>query len=106
MAIKTGTIKQKILLPASPFEVYDAFIDEKKHSIFTGSKATCDPTVGGARQRADAGLGRDNNELTHAPPGRRAPDIGRTLGGDNATGRRLPEGGIGAGVSHQHNNVN
>lgn len=44
---KTKTIRQKVLLPATPAEVYEAFIDAKKHSKFTGSKATCDPTVGG-----------------------------------------------------------
>jgi uncharacterized protein YndB with AHSA1/START domain len=45
--MKTETIRQKVLVPAAPSEVYEAFIDPKKHSEFTGSKATCDPKVGG-----------------------------------------------------------
>jgi len=44
---KTETIKQKVLIPATPIEVYEAFMDAKRHSKFTGSKATCDPKVGG-----------------------------------------------------------
>jgi activator of HSP90 ATPase len=44
---KTETIKQNVSVPATPEEVYEAFIDPKKHSKFTGSKATCDPKVGG-----------------------------------------------------------
>ncbi len=45
--IRTKTIKQKILIPARPVEIYDAFLDEHKHSTFTGAKATCDRRVGG-----------------------------------------------------------
>ncbi len=32
-------IKQKIFISASPDDVYDALMDEKKHAKFTGSKA-------------------------------------------------------------------
>lgn len=32
-------IKQKIFISASPMEVYEALMDEKKHSEFTGAKA-------------------------------------------------------------------
>ncbi len=45
--LKTKTIKQKTTIPAAPAEVYDAFLDAKKHTAFTGSKATCVPKVGG-----------------------------------------------------------
>ena len=45
--LKTATIKQKAFIPAPPDEVYDALLDEKKHSEFTGVKATCDRRVGG-----------------------------------------------------------
>jgi activator of HSP90 ATPase len=41
------TIKQKITISASPKEVYDAYVDPKKHSQFTDSKATGKPVVGG-----------------------------------------------------------
>lgn len=37
--MKTKTIKQTIIFKANPNKVYEAFMDEKKHSEFTGSKA-------------------------------------------------------------------
>ena len=46
LAIKKSTITQKVIVEATPTEVYDAFVDPKKHSEFTGSKATGKPTVG------------------------------------------------------------
>ena len=45
--MKVKTIEQKVTVPATPDEVYDAFMDPEKHSAFTGSKATCDARVGG-----------------------------------------------------------
>lgn len=42
------TIKQTEFIPAKHEEVYDAFMNAKKHSAFTGSKATSDPRVGGS----------------------------------------------------------
>lgn len=45
--MKVTTIRQKTLIPATPNEVYEAFMDSRKHSEFTGSKATCNPKVGG-----------------------------------------------------------
>jgi uncharacterized protein YndB with AHSA1/START domain len=47
MKSKVRTIKQKVVIPASPKEVYDAYVDPKKHSKFTGSKATGKAVVGG-----------------------------------------------------------
>ncbi len=47
MNTKVTTIKQKVIIPASPKEVYDAYVDPKKHSKFTGSKATGKAVVGG-----------------------------------------------------------
>src|SRR5690349_22725823 len=46
-ALKTKTIRQVAFIPAKPVENYDAFLNEKKHSAFTGAKATCDRRVGG-----------------------------------------------------------
>jgi len=43
----TKVIKQIVFIPAKPVQVYDAYIDAKKHSDFTGGKATCNPKVGG-----------------------------------------------------------
>ena len=47
MKTKVKTIKQKVIIPASPKEVYDAYVDPKKQSEFTGSKATGKAVVGG-----------------------------------------------------------
>jgi activator of HSP90 ATPase len=47
MKTKVRTIKQKVVIPVSPKEVYDAYVDPKKHSKFTGSKATGKAVVGG-----------------------------------------------------------
>ena len=44
--MKTETIKQKLIVHAKPIEVYEAFVDAKKHSAITGSKATGKPKVG------------------------------------------------------------
>lgn len=43
---KTTVIKQEAFIPATPEEVYDAFLDGKKHSEFTGSKAVSSAKVG------------------------------------------------------------
>jgi activator of HSP90 ATPase len=41
-------IKQTVIIPnASPKQVYDAYVDPKKQSEFTDSKATGKPKVGG-----------------------------------------------------------
>ncbi len=45
--MKLGTIRQTVLIDASPAEVYEAFADPKKHGAFTGQKATGAPKVGG-----------------------------------------------------------
>jgi activator of HSP90 ATPase len=61
--MKVTTIKQKTLIPATPDEVYEAFMDAKKHSAFTGSKATCDPKVGGEFTAWDEYISGKNLEL-------------------------------------------
>ena len=40
MPLKFGTIEQTVFFDALPEEVYDALLDPKKHSEFTGSPAT------------------------------------------------------------------
>jgi len=47
LGIKTGTIRQKVLIDATPDEVYNALMSARIHSEFTGSKATIVPKVGG-----------------------------------------------------------
>lgn len=63
MSMKATTIKQKTLIPATPNEVYDAFMEAKKHSAFTGSKATSDPKVGGEFTAWDGYISGRNLEL-------------------------------------------
>ena len=47
MTSKVRTAKQRVIIPASPQEVYDAYVDPKKRSEFTGYKAAGKPVVGG-----------------------------------------------------------
>ncbi len=63
MKLKTATITQKVIIPASPDEVYDAYIDPKKHTAFTGAEATCDPKVGGEFTAWDGYITGKNLEL-------------------------------------------
>jgi len=60
---KTTTTKQTEFIPATPDEVYDAFIDADRHTEFTGSKATCDPKVGGKFTAWDGYISGENLEL-------------------------------------------
>src|SRR3989344_5142222 len=41
------TIKQSIIIKASPHDVYEALLDSSKHSTFTGSKAKISRQVNG-----------------------------------------------------------
>ncbi len=41
------TIRQTVTLKASPLEVYNALMDSRTHSTFTGSAAHISPRVGG-----------------------------------------------------------
>jgi activator of HSP90 ATPase len=45
--IMKKTIRQKVIVAAKPIEIYTAFVNAKKHSAFTGSKATGEGKVGG-----------------------------------------------------------
>ena len=47
MKTNVVTIKQKVIILASPDEVYEALVDPKKHSEFTGAKATGKAKVDG-----------------------------------------------------------
>ena len=46
--MKTKTIRQTITLDASPHDVYEMLMDEKKHARFTGGAAMISRDVGGA----------------------------------------------------------
>ncbi len=47
MTVKFETIKQTVVIDATPAEVYEAYVDPKMHAAFTGSAATGTPKVGG-----------------------------------------------------------
>ncbi len=63
MEIKTGTIRQKVVLDATPDEVYNALMDAKTHAKFTGSRATIVPKVGGRITAWDNYITGKNLEL-------------------------------------------
>ncbi|TRO46268.1 hypothetical protein E2P30_00350 [Candidatus Bathyarchaeota archaeon] len=63
MKPKITTIKQKIILQALPNEVYYALLDSRKHSEFTGSKATGKAQVGAEFTAWDGYISGKNLEL-------------------------------------------
>jgi len=63
MKPKITSIKQKITLQALPDEVYYALLDSRKHSEFTGSKATGKAQVGAEFTAWDGYISGKNLEL-------------------------------------------
>ena len=61
--MKTTVLKQTVIIPADPEEVYDAFMNAKVHSEFTGSKATGKPAVGAKFTAWDGYIFGKNLEL-------------------------------------------
>lgn len=45
--MKTKTIRQTVNFKASPHDVYEALMDSRKHSEFTGAKASISRLIGG-----------------------------------------------------------
>ena len=45
--MKLGTIRQTVILPGTPREVYDALMTSSGHRAFTGEDARISPKVGG-----------------------------------------------------------
>jgi len=62
-AVKMATIKQKEFIRAKPVEIYDAFLNDQKHTAFTGAKATCDRRVGGKFTAWDGYISGKNVKL-------------------------------------------
>jgi activator of HSP90 ATPase len=56
-------IKQTIIFNASPHEVYEALMDSKKHSAFTGGKARISRSAGGEFMAYDDYITGENIEL-------------------------------------------
>ena len=63
MPLKFGTIKQTIIFDADPAAVYDALLDAKEHSEFTGSPATASDKVGAEFNAWDGYISGKNLEL-------------------------------------------
>jgi uncharacterized protein YndB with AHSA1/START domain len=47
MTRRVKTITQKVVVPAQPADVYDAFVNARTHAAFTGAAATGSARVGG-----------------------------------------------------------
>ena len=64
MSERTRTIRQREFFPGvKPVELYDALINAKKHSAFTGAKATGAARVGGKFTAWDGYITGTNREL-------------------------------------------
>lgn len=63
MPLKLGIIEQTVFFKATPEEVYDALLDPKKHSKFTGSPATTSSKVGATFSAWDGYITGKNLEL-------------------------------------------
>lgn len=63
MALNKNIIRQTEVISASPMEVYEALMDEKKHSKFTGQKAKISTEVGGKFTAMDEYISGKNLQL-------------------------------------------
>ena len=61
--MKTKTIRQTITFKASPHYVYEALMDSRKHSEFTGGKAVISRKIGGKFTAYDGYAEGTNLEL-------------------------------------------
>lgn len=61
--MKTTTIKQGGMFTGTPHEVYELWMDAKKHATFTGSLAKIDRKVGGKFTTFDGWATGENIEL-------------------------------------------
>jgi len=61
--MKTKSIRQTATINAKPSEIYDAFMDSKKHGKFTGGKASISNKVGGKFTVYDGYINGVNIEL-------------------------------------------
>ena len=61
--MQTRTIRQTATFKASPHEVYEVLMDSRKHSVFTGSKASISRKVGGKFTAYDGYIEGVNLEL-------------------------------------------
>ena len=57
------TIRQVVTFRASPHDVYEALMDSKKHSAFTGDKAVISREVGGTFEAGTGYISGTNLQL-------------------------------------------
>jgi activator of HSP90 ATPase len=76
--MKTKDIKQKTIIPAKPKEVYDALMDSKKHSAFTGSVCKIGKKEGAAYSAYDGYIVGKNVKLI---PGKKIVQTWRAIDG-------------------------
>jgi activator of HSP90 ATPase len=61
--METRTIRQQVTFKASPHEVYELLMDEKKHAKFSQSKTTVSRKIGGKISSGDGYIEGTNLEL-------------------------------------------
>jgi activator of HSP90 ATPase len=61
--MKLKSFKQTAVIPASPKQVYEALMDTKQHTAFTGSQASISRKVGGKISAWDGFISGKNLEL-------------------------------------------
>jgi len=63
MPLRFGVIEQTVFYEATPEDVYDALLDSKKHTAFTGSPSTASAKVGAEFRAWDGYISAKNLEL-------------------------------------------
>jgi activator of HSP90 ATPase len=76
--MKTKDIKQKVIIPATPLEVYNALMDSKKHSAFTGSICKIGKKEGSAYTAYDGYINGKNVKLV---PGKKIVQTWQSVDG-------------------------
>lgn len=61
--MKTETIIEEVMFKASPHDVYEALMDQKKHAKFTDAKAKISREIGGKFEVYDGSINGKNLEL-------------------------------------------
>lgn len=61
--IKTKSIHQSITFKASPYKIYEALMDSKKHSQFTGDETNISRKIGGRLTAGSGYIAGGNIEL-------------------------------------------
>ena len=104
--MKTKKIKQIIKFQAQPLEIYDHYMDSKKHSIFTGAEAKISKKVGGKYTAYDGYIEGKNIKLV---PGKliiqtwRSSDFPEKL--DSTITIKLEKEKTGTKMTFTHENV-